>query len=260
MDLGTGSLLDVHPLVGGVEDLFDGHPALGPSDAETRTDSDRPAVHPDGRNDRVPQPYGQVGGVGRAEPVGEDDELVTPEAGDGVAVAHAAREPARDLDENGVPGVVPEPVVDRLEAVEVAEEDGEALGAVVDVTPGGGDDVHVVVVGAAAGRREVEAVGPEAVLGSAAGVRAGLLVRLRLVRLRLVLLRLVRLLLVLPDLVRLVLVRLRVVPLRLPVVRRLLVVAPALPAGVAGLPAYSLKISSRMRFAPANSSASSGSS
>lgn len=50
-----------------------------------------------------------------------------------------------DLDEDRVAGVVAEPVVDRLEAVEVAEEDREPLGAVVVPLLGGGG-VHMVVV------------------------------------------------------------------------------------------------------------------
>ena len=117
-----------------------------------------PAVDPDGLDDLVAQAYGEVLGVGLAEPVGQHHELVAAEPGHRVAVAHLPRQPPGDLDENRVTRVVPEPVVDRLEAVEVAEEDREPLGAVV-VLALGGDGVHMVVVTvvrldvAAAGRK-----------------------------------------------------------------------------------------------------------
>ena len=67
-----------------------GIPQLRPADAEAGPDPHRAAVDPDRRDDRVAQAYGEVGGVRRAEAVGEDDELVTAEPGDRVAVAHAA--------------------------------------------------------------------------------------------------------------------------------------------------------------------------
>ena len=98
-------------------------------------------------------------GVGPAETVGEDHELVTAEPGHRVAVAHGPAEPPGHLDQHRVPGVVPEAVVDRLEAVEVAEEDREPLRPVVLLALGG-DRVDVVVVRAVhlGGGAEVETV------------------------------------------------------------------------------------------------------
>ena len=49
-------------------------------------------------------------------------ELVPAETGDGVDVAGVGHQPPRDLDQHGVTRGVAEPVVDRLEAVEVDEE------------------------------------------------------------------------------------------------------------------------------------------
>lgn len=152
MNLRPGPFFHVHPLVGGAQDLFDRHAALGPADAETRPDPDGPAVDPYGRNDGISQANGQVSGVRRSEAVGENDEFVTSEPGDGVAVPHTGAQPPGDLDEHGVAGVVPEAVVDGLETVEVAEEDREPLRPVV-VLRIRGHRVHMVVEGPAAGDR-----------------------------------------------------------------------------------------------------------
>src|SRR5690606_265350 len=158
---GTRSFLDVHAFVGGLQHFVRRHAAVRPPDAEAGADPHGPPLGPDGLDDLVAQPDGEVLGVGAAEPVGEDDELVTAEPGDGVAVADAVAEPAGDLDEDGVARVVPEPVVDRLEAVEVAEQHREPLAAVV-VLVGRRDRVHVVVVAVVlvGAGREVEVVAP----------------------------------------------------------------------------------------------------
>src|SRR4051812_23420609 len=108
---GTRSFLDVHPLVSGFQHLVRGHAAVCPSDAETGTHPHGPPLGPDGLDDLVAQPYGEVLGVGPAEPVGEDHELVAAEPGHGVAVPDTGAEPAGDLDEDRVTRVVPEPVV-----------------------------------------------------------------------------------------------------------------------------------------------------
>ena len=52
----------------------------------------------------------------------EDGELVPAESGRGVVAAQARAEPARDLDEQLVAGCVTEAVVDRLEVVDIEEE------------------------------------------------------------------------------------------------------------------------------------------
>ena len=63
----------------------------------------------------------------------QDREFVASDPGDGIGVAHALVESDRDLDEELVPGIVAEGVVDSLESVEVdvKEEDqvSRALGA-----------------------------------------------------------------------------------------------------------------------------------
>lgn len=151
MNLRPRPLLDVHPLVGGAQDLFHAHPALGPADAEARPDPDGAPVDPYGRNDGISQTYGQVSGVRRPEAVRENDEFVTSEPRDRVAVPDTGGKPPRDLYEHRVTRVVAEAVVDGLEAVEVAEEDREPLRAVV-VLRVGGERVHMVVPGPAAGR------------------------------------------------------------------------------------------------------------
>ena len=56
----------------------------------------------------------------------QDGELVAAEAGRGVRAADARVEAAGDLDEHLVAGGVPERVVDRLEVVEVEEDDRQA--------------------------------------------------------------------------------------------------------------------------------------
>lgn len=168
MRLGPRPFLDVHPLVGGAQHLVRGHAAAGPADAETGPDTDRAAVHADRRDDRVAQPDREVGGVRRAQSVREDDEFVTTQPSDGVTVPDARREPPRHLDQDRVARVVPEPVVDRLEAVEVAEEHREPLGPVVDVRRGR-HRVHVVVVRAVRrdqGPGELEGVGRGEAVGS----------------------------------------------------------------------------------------------
>src|SRR5882757_5779497 len=79
MRFGTRPFLDVHPLVRGLQHLVRRHPAVRPPDSEAGAHPDGPAVDPDGRDDRVPQPYGEILRVGTAEPVGEHHELVAAE-------------------------------------------------------------------------------------------------------------------------------------------------------------------------------------
>ena len=56
----------------------------------------------------------------------QDGELVAAEAGDGVAVAKGRLHALRDRLQQLVADVVPERVVDELEAVEIEEEHGQA--------------------------------------------------------------------------------------------------------------------------------------
>jgi hypothetical protein len=68
--------------------------------------------------------HGRLAGV--ADVVEQDRELVAAEPGDGVAGAQGRLQPARDRDQQPVADVVPERVVDELEAVEVEEQHGGA--------------------------------------------------------------------------------------------------------------------------------------
>ena len=60
--------------------------------------------------------------------LGDDDELVAAEPGDGVSVADDAAQPVGDLREHLVAGGVPEAVVDGLELVEVDEQQPDRAG------------------------------------------------------------------------------------------------------------------------------------
>ena len=62
------------------------------------------------------------------EVLGDDDELVAAEPGDGVTVADHAAQPVGDLGEHLVAGGVPEAVVDGLELVEVDEQQPDRAG------------------------------------------------------------------------------------------------------------------------------------
>ena len=87
------------------------------------------AVEVEGAGERLLDAGGHVGGVGRPlDAVEQDGELVAAEAGHRVHPADAVFEPAREVDEEAVAEVVAERVVDDLEAVEIDEEDGEAVG------------------------------------------------------------------------------------------------------------------------------------
>jgi hypothetical protein len=87
----------------------DDHPLAGP-------DRDR-------RSDRLPQPAGEgQGPVGVAHVLGQDDELVAPEAGHGVGRPHDPLEAAGHLDEQVVADGMAEGIVQHLEAVEVEEQ------------------------------------------------------------------------------------------------------------------------------------------
>ena len=83
-------------------------------------------------------------------------ELVAAEARDGVDVPDHAEDPARDLDQDPVAGAVPETVVDRLELVEVEQQD--ARRPLAALRPGGGLADPVAEQGAVgqAGQRVVE--------------------------------------------------------------------------------------------------------
>ena len=64
--------------------------------------------------------------------MGEDDELVATGAGDDVVLPHAGPEAGGDLTEDLVADGVAVAVVDRLEVVEVAEQQRPAVAVAVD--------------------------------------------------------------------------------------------------------------------------------
>nr|BFE69456.1 hypothetical protein GCM10020092_027570 [Actinoplanes digitatis] len=68
-----------------------------------------------------------LGRLPAAQAVQQQAELVAAEAGDHVALADGLAQPLGDHDQQGVPDGVAEPVVDRLEVVEVDERQAERL-------------------------------------------------------------------------------------------------------------------------------------
>ena len=74
--------------------------------------------------DRDPDPLRQVHGAVVGQPDAQHAELITTEARDDVTGANARRDAPGHRTEQLVTGDVPEVVVDRLEPVEVAVEDG----------------------------------------------------------------------------------------------------------------------------------------
>ena len=81
----------------------------------------RPQV--EGEAEGLEEPAGDVlRSFRHGVPVGEDDELVTPEPADAVALAHDRRQAFRHRPEQVVARCVAERVVDLLEPVEVDEE------------------------------------------------------------------------------------------------------------------------------------------
>ena len=92
-----------------------------------RADEQLLALEQQRLRERLEDPLGGVGGVLRAADVLEQDrELVAAEARGGVAGADARVQALGDLEQHLVAGGVAEAVVDRLEVVEVDEDDGQA--------------------------------------------------------------------------------------------------------------------------------------
>ena len=122
----TPRLALVHGQVGGTQEpvgvVEDG---IGQrhTDADGDVESDL-TQHDRAALDRVEDPLGDDGGLVRAgEVVAHHHELVATGARDGVARADGAPDPVGHLHQESVAPVVAIPVVDRLEPVQVAEED-----------------------------------------------------------------------------------------------------------------------------------------
>jgi len=113
--------------------------------------------------------------LGHAEPLArvaqllhENGELVAAEAGRGVSRAQAVRQTLADHHEQRVAGGVAEAVVDRLEVVEVEQDDADGFGAQRRLTQVGEDATAV----GQTGQREEQAA-TVARAGQDAGERAG---------------------------------------------------------------------------------------
>ena len=96
--------------------------AVGAGHADADAELDLGPRHLDRLPHRPGDPLGDLGGDPVGHLVGEDDELVAAGAGDDVAGAHAAAQAGGHHLQDLVADGVPVAVVDRLEVVEVAEE------------------------------------------------------------------------------------------------------------------------------------------
>jgi len=121
----AGALGPVHGLVRPEDQL--GGVVVGPSgDRHPDTAGDDHLVlgHPEGLRKRAADPVGHLGrGIEAADGLEQDHELVPAEPGDHVALFDRTRQSTADGDEQLVARVVAEAVVDRLEPVQVDEED-----------------------------------------------------------------------------------------------------------------------------------------
>jgi hypothetical protein len=125
----------VHGEIGTVEqDVPGDRPAVGFDDRQPGADADggRRIGDRAGPADRLDDASADGFGVvhppaGVGSDFQDDRELVAADAGDGVRGAHAAGQPPGGGAQQFVPGGVPESVVDVLEVVEVAEQQGDRL-------------------------------------------------------------------------------------------------------------------------------------
>jgi hypothetical protein len=110
----------------------------------------------DGLGDRVGEALGQgLGGLDAQQVLAEDDELIAAVAGDRVAVADLAAKARGDADEQLVADLVSVLVVDRLEAVEIDEEDPEAGPLTAEAGERDAEAVHQELSVRQAGQRVV---------------------------------------------------------------------------------------------------------
>ena len=97
-----------------------------PIDASTWTGT---PLSRNSRFERVGEPPGDLQArLGAVAPADEDRELVAAQPREQILLAHLAREALRDLAQQVVAALVAEDVVDLLEAVEVDEQQREAVG------------------------------------------------------------------------------------------------------------------------------------
>jgi hypothetical protein len=127
----------------------------GACDTHTDRHRQRAMADLDGFAHHGDDSVGQLPRVGARHSGHDNRELVAAEPPDDVAPATLVRQPLRDNPEHSVADVVAERVVDKLEAIDIAEEDRERL-AVCCVAPAGHlDAVHEECAIGEAGQRIV---------------------------------------------------------------------------------------------------------
>jgi len=120
-------LCGVHRDIRVADELFAVARARIEDDADTCPERDFAARDGDSSGDAVQQPLRQSHYLALSDTFEEQRELVPAKASHCVAFSHDLLEPARDLRQQLVAGIVAETVVHLLEAVEVDEEDGDEL-------------------------------------------------------------------------------------------------------------------------------------
>ena len=100
--------------------------AIGDADADARAGENLLAVDVEALVESAQDALGDISSLLRVDdPVEQDGELVAAEARHRIGGAHRRAEPGGNLLEHEVSRRVPEAVVDRLEVVEVDEDDGD---------------------------------------------------------------------------------------------------------------------------------------
>ena len=116
----------VHGGIGVAHQGVDVDAVLGvEADADAQGDIEGPAVQIDGPLAGLGQLFGHQGGVaGAFHGVQDQGELIAPEAGERVALAHLATQAPRRFLQHPIPGQVSQAVIDGLEAVQIQEQQG----------------------------------------------------------------------------------------------------------------------------------------
>ena len=172
--LGAAVLLRaVHRGVGVADHVCRGQAAVGERDADARPHVLLAAAHGDRGGKRLDEALDEPQRVVLAVDVlVQHDELVAADAGDRVARAQRLAQALGDGAQQGVARLVPEGVVDQLEAVEVDEQDRGQLAALAPPAPVCDPVGQQRPVGQA-GQRVVERLVADRLLGGLAGHRLG---------------------------------------------------------------------------------------
>ena len=148
----------VHGRVGVAQQVGGRHVGrVGEGDAGADGHEVVPAVEEERSGGLFSDPLADADRLGLAEEVfAEHDELVSAEAGDGVARSHRGGEPLGHQDQQPVALVVAEAVVDDLELVDVDEQDGQGAALAVEASQRQGEPVDQQDPVGQAGQRVVE--------------------------------------------------------------------------------------------------------